>query len=127
MAFEDRKILIVEDDPSVSEPLVNILTTEGYLVLQAEDGKKGLEIALREHPVVILLDILLPFLDGLGVLKKLREDAWGQSAPVILFTNIGTDDTILKEAVKYQPSYYLIKSELEIQEVAAKIKELIGG
>ena len=102
----ERTILIVEDDKHINDILVLTFQKEGYKVLSALDGVKGLELALNENPDIILLDVMLPGLDGFEVLKKLREKS--QHVPVIMLTarddevdtvlglELGADDYITK-------------------------------
>ena len=68
--------------------LVDTFTREKFSVLQATNGEEGLTVALRDHPNLILLDIIIPVMDGMTMLRKLREDAWGKDVPVILLTNL---------------------------------------
>ncbi len=91
MAKTRNKILIVEDDLDLLEVLRKKFTLEKFQVSQAPDGKIGLEEALRNHPDLILLDILMPVMDGMTMLGKLREDSWGKEVPVILLTNLSDE------------------------------------
>ena len=81
-----KTILIVEDDTELREALKNALTYEKFSVLTADNGETGLGVALNKHPDLILLDVIMPRMDGLETLKRLREDAWGKKAPVIIMT-----------------------------------------
>ena len=102
----ERTILIVEDDKHINDILVLTFQKEGYKVLSALDGIKGLDMALNENPDIILLDVMLPGLDGFEVLKKLREKSL--HTPVIMLTarddevdtvlglELGADDYITK-------------------------------
>ena len=125
----DKKIiLITEDDVSLRNALGQKLTNEGFAVFEAKNGEEGLEIALREHPDLILVDILMPKMDGLTMLKKLREDEWGMKAHFIILTNVSEIDQI-GEAIKlagvngHESFEYYIKSEIQIEEVVEKIKQ----
>ena len=103
--MEERKILIVEDDPNIVDILKFNFIKEGYNVLIAMDGAEGLEKALSEHPDLILLDVMLPRMDGFEVCRKVREKA---STPIIMLTareeevdkvlglELGADDYITK-------------------------------
>ena len=96
------------------------LMLEGFIVLEAENGEEGLDVALRDHPDLILLDIIMPKMDGLTMLKKLREDVRGKNTKVILLTNL-SDNEKVSEAL-LQGSYdYLVKSDWKIGDVVAKI------
>ena len=127
MAKEPKKILIVEDEKMFRELFIEKLTEEGFSVFEAGDGQKGLEVALKEKPDLILLDILMPVMDGMAMLKKLREDEWGKKAGVILFTNLSaTEEEIIKKMVEYEPLYYLVKSEWSLKDIMQKIKETLS-
>ncbi|MEK7622199.1 MAG: response regulator [Patescibacteria group bacterium] len=127
---EDKKvtILIVEDEEVQRKPLADQLRDEGFQVLTAQNGQEGLELALREHPDLILLDILMPILDGLAMMKKLREaNAWGKKVPVILLTNLNPDEEeIMKAITRDEPAYFLVKSDITLQGVVEKIRERLA-
>lgn len=121
-----KKILIVEDEQDKREALVDKLTREGFETLEAKDGVEGLESSLKEHPDLILLDIVMPKMDGMTMMKKLREDQWGGSVPIILLTNLSaTDEKIIKGIVEDEPAYYLVKSDWKIKDVIQKVKETL--
>src|SRR5450759_3914675 len=104
------RILIVEDNEIIYKMYQKLLQNHGYDVKIATDGEEGLKIALEEHPDLVLLDIRMPKMDGMTVLKHLRADAWGEDANVIILTNLDPNDTILQGVVEDHPSYYMIKS-----------------
>jgi DNA-binding response OmpR family regulator len=120
-----KLILIVEDEKQLLDALRDKLTREGFQIIETENGVDGLETALLKHPDLILLDIMMPKMDGMAVLKKLREDAWGKTAPVILLTNLSDIDHV-SEALDDKVTDYLIKSDWDIDEVAKKIKEKLS-
>ena len=78
MTQQNKKILIVEDEEDMLRALVDELGHEGFETLEAKNGKEGLSIALKERPDLILLDILMPEMDGMAVMKHLRGDVWGK-------------------------------------------------
>lgn len=118
------KILIVEDEQDMLEALVDKLTSEGFKIIEAKNGEDGLEKALKEQPDLILLDIVMPKMDGMTMMKKLREDKWGRKVPIILLTNLSVTDDIIKGVVEDEPSYYLVKSDWKIEDVVKKVKEI---
>ena len=119
-------LLIVEDDDVFIKALQIKFEKENYDVLVGKDGEEGLDLARRKHPDIILLDIVMPRMNGMEMLKKLREDSWGENVPVVIMTNISTDTNQQIDNVIYtQPSYYLIKSNTDIEEVVDKVKELL--
>lgn len=120
-----KKILVVEDEEPLQLVLRDILNVGGYDVLEAKNGLEGLETALREHPDLILLDILMPKMDGLEMLKKLRQDEWGKKAAVIVLTNLSDNEDVAK-AVEEDVFEYFVKSDIKIEEVLTRIRERIG-
>lgn len=115
-----KTLLCVEDEVQLLNVLTEKFTKAGYRILQARDGKEGLEMALKEKPDMILLDILMPNMDGLEMLKKLRKDAWGQTAHVVLLTNLNEVETI-SEAVRGKIDGYLVKSDWNINDLVDKV------
>lgn len=120
-----KKILVIEDDASERNVLRDKLTHDGFSILEAKDGEEGFEVALREHPDIILLDLNLPKMDGMTVMHKLREDEWGKEASIIILTNFDTNDERLAGVVADQPSYYLIKANTPLEKVLEKIQEVL--
>ena len=122
-----KKILIVEDEASQRKALADKFAREGFRVVEAKDGKEGLYAALKELPDVILLDIIMPKMDGMTMLKKLREEnAWGKKVPVILLTNQNADDRVNNEILENEPSYYLVKANWTLNDVVGKAKECLS-
>jgi two-component system response regulator MprA len=125
---DNKKILMVEDDASIHNVLHDKFTLEGFHVVDAKDGEEGLAVALREHPDIILLDIVLPKMDGLTMMKKLREaNEWGKNVPIILLTNLNADDDKINQAItENEPAYYLVKSNWKLDELLEKIRERLS-
>ena len=127
---EDKKtkILIVEDEEIISKTYAEELRDQGFTVLTAMNGSAGLEIARREKPDIILLDILMPIMDGLTMMGKLREDnLYGKNVPIILLTNLSaSEEKIMKAITKDDPAYYLVKSDWSLSGVVEKIKERLA-
>ena len=94
-------------------------------MLEAKNGKVGLEVALRKRPDLILLDIVMPVMDGITMLRLLRaNNDWGKTVPVILLTNLSPADEQRNQAIaELDPAYYLIKSDWKINDVVAKVRE----
>lgn len=120
-----KTILIVDDETSLRNALRDKLEREGFAILEAKNGEEGLEIALREHPDLILLDIIMPVMDGMTMLKKLCEDAWGQGAKIIMLTNL-SDTGKIANAIGQCSRDYLVKSNWKIEDVVAKVRERLG-
>lgn len=127
----NKKILVIEaieDDTFLRGVMDEKLKLEGYSVLQARDGEEGLEIALAKKPDLVVLDIVMPKMDGLTVMEKLRaQGEWGKNLPIVLFTNLNADDEkIIKAIENNQPTYYLVKSNNTINDLIEKIKERLS-
>jgi DNA-binding response OmpR family regulator len=121
-----KKILVVEDDKSLRNAVVEILSSKNYLALEADNGKEGVEKALAEHPDLILLDLVMPVMDGMEAMTEIRKDAWGKKVPIIILTNLDSSDKRLtEEVITGMPLYYLVKADTKIHEVVEKIEELI--
>lgn len=118
----NEKILIVEDEQTLSKALFQRLTAEGFSVLRAQNGEEGLELAYREKPNLILLDIIMPKMDGLTMLGKLRENAWGKEVPVFILTNLSSAKDV-DMATRKGAYDYLIKSDWKLEDIVAKVKE----
>lgn len=121
-----EKILIVEDETPLRNVLRDKLVREGFTVLEAKNGEEGLEAALRDHPDLILLDIVMPRMDGMTMLKKLRNDAWGAEAKVIILTNLSESAKVL-EAMAQGSYNYLVKSDWKLEDVVVRVRETLKG
>ena len=120
------KVLIVEDDPLMSRMYQKIFTFEKYEVEMAADGEECLVKAAASNPTLILLDVMMPKMNGLQALEKLKADDKTKSIPVIMLTNLAgqqdAETALSKGAVKY-----IIKSEHEPKEIVDMVKEIIAG
>lgn len=126
MAERKYKILLVEDDSFLAGMYDTKLKLEGFDVVIAEDGSKGLEIAQGQKPDIILLDIILPKMDGFTVLKHLSENAELKNIPVILMTNLGQKEDVEK-GMSLGARDYLVKAHFMPSEVVAKIRQYLGA
>jgi DNA-binding response OmpR family regulator len=122
-----KKILVIEDDENLRSVLNDSLAKEGYSTLEAKNGEQGLELALSEHPDLILLDIILPDLNGIDMLKQIRGDeAWGQSAKVIMLTNL-SDSQSVAACLDLGAHSFLVKSDWQIQDILKVIQDELAG
>ncbi|HSE56806.1 MAG TPA: response regulator [Candidatus Paceibacterota bacterium] len=122
-----KTILIVEDEKDIREALRDVLENNQYLVLEAKNGKEGVTAALEHHPDLILLDLLMPEMDGMAALTTIRSDVWGKDAPVIILTNLNANNEhLVADVVSHKPLYYLIKSDWNIGDVLKKIEETLN-
>ena len=118
-------ILIIEDDKFLRELISHKLTAEGYKVEEAIDGEEGLKKAKTEKADLILLDLILPGIDGFEVLRALKGNPAVSSPPVIILSNLGQQEDIEK-GMQLGAVDYLIKAYLTPQEIVDKIKNIIA-
>ena len=123
-ANKKPKILLIEDDSFLAEVYSTKLDLEGFDSCLATAGKKGLELCKKESPDLILLDILLPGMDGFEVLKNLKKNQMTRDIPVILLTNLSQKEDI-KVGLGLGADDYLIKAHFMPSEVVRKIKNLL--
>ena len=121
---KSQTILIVDDEISLREALRDKLEYEGFIALEAKNGEEGLAIALKSHPDLILLDIVMPVMDGISMLKKLRDDSWGKNSKVLMLTNLDGDGKVA-DAVIWGTHDYLVKSDWKLEDVVIKIREML--
>lgn len=122
-----KKILIVEDEPALLRVLADKFSNEGFSVLEAKNGLTGLKMALEETPEIILLDILMPELDGMEMMKRLREaNDYGRKVPIVILTNLDADEKITWAVAKDEPAYYLIKSNVDMDEIVEKVNQAMS-
>lgn len=124
--MENNKVhvLLVEDDVFLAGIYQKKFEMEGYKITTAEDGEKGLAEAKKKKPDIILLDVLLPKMDGFAVLQKLKTDPAVKDIPVILLTNLGQKDDVEK-GLEAGASDYLIKAHFKPSEIVDKVKKVL--
>jgi len=116
-----KKILIIEDDKFLRELIAQKLIKEGYEVSEAVDGEEGLKKLKEEKPDLVLLDLILPGIDGFEVLARTREESTLSSIPVIILSNLGQKEDVEK-GLKMGAVDYLIKAHFTPGEIIEKIK-----
>lgn len=119
-----KKILMIEDDRTLSRLYQTKLTKTGYEVEIAFDGQEGLDKLANFKPDVILLDVIIPKIDGFAVLEKIKESPIWKKIPVILLTNLGQDEDVAK-GKKLGASDYLVKSNLTPTEIIKKMETVM--
>lgn len=118
------KVLVVEDDTFLAGMYLTKLSLEGFEVELASDGREGLKKAKEWLPDVILLDIVLPVMDGFGVLENVKKDSSTRDIPVMLLTNLGQRNDV-ERGLSSGAADYLIKAHFMPSEVIEKIKRLL--
>jgi DNA-binding response OmpR family regulator len=121
----NKKILIVEDEKAIINGISDLFAHEGFEVLKAGNGQEGLDLALSDHPDMILLDVLMPDTDGFFLLENLRKDDWGKSAKVLMWSNSRGVETI-ERTKKLGVLDFLIKSDWEYRDIVKKIRGFLG-
>lgn len=120
-----KTILFIEDEPTLQKRIEEALTKEGFQIENAMDGESGLQKAKTLKPILILLDIILPKKDGFEVLKELKQDESTKNIPVVILTNLESNNDVEK-ALGLGATTYLVKANYELSEVIEKIKEVIN-
>jgi len=119
-----KRVLVVDDDNNLNTVLVDKLNFSGFEAQGAPDGVEGLKQSLDFHPDLILLDLLMPKMGGLAMLKELRKDEWGKGAKVVILTLLEKTDYVA-QAMEDGVAGYLVKTAYSLDEVVKKIQEMI--
>ena len=119
-----RKILIIEDDKFLRELISRKLSSEGFEIIEAVDGENGLEILKEKKADIILLDLILPGIDGFEVLSRLKDDPLLAEVPVIIFSNLGQREDV-ERGLKLGAVDYLVKAHFTPNEIVEKIKDVL--
>ncbi len=124
-----KSVLVVEDDEATRKALHDELEKEDLTVLEATNGMGGLIVALAERPDLILLDILMPMMDGWEMLKQVRErDDWGKCVPVVVLTNLSADeDEQIRTIASLGPSFFMVKADWKLEGVVNKVVEILNA
>ena len=120
-----KTILFIEDESVLQKTFGEILKQEGYEMISALDGEIGLRLAKEKRPDLVLLDLILPKVNGFSVLKKIKEDKETKDIPVVVLTNLeGLED--IDKALEMGATTYLVKANYSLEEVVTKIKKALG-
>jgi len=119
-----KKILIIEDDKFLRELLTQKLLKKNFRVLEALDGEEGIKNIKKEKPDLVLLNLILPGIDGFEVLSKMREDPVLSTIPVIILSNLGQKEEVEK-GFKLGAVDYLIKAHFSLGEIIEKVKNTL--
>lgn len=124
MSDKKTKILIVEDEEILLTALSEELKQEGFEVAGAKDGVEGVEMAVSEKPDLILLDLVMPRLDGIGALKQMKDNPESNGIPVVILTNLSDYDKV-SDALSLGAMDYLVKANYRLEELVNKIKTVL--
>lgn len=121
-----NKILLVEDDPMVVRMYQRKLTKDGFKVTLAFNGEEGLAALMKERPDIILLDIMMPKMNGVEMLKRIKSDLPLKNIPVVILTNLGDRPEDVQTAKKLGAEDYWVKANISLKEITEKIKKILA-
>lgn len=125
MSENKIKVLIIEDEEMLVNMYISKFEKEGYEIEKALNGREGLEKVKSYNPEIILLDVIMPEMDGFMVLKQLKSETSTKNIPVIMLTNLGQEEDIEK-GEKLGVKDYLVKANLTPSQVVDKVKEVLS-
>lgn len=126
MGEEMRRILLVEDNRFLRKAAEATLRRHGFDVLTAQDGEEALRLARAKAPDLVLLDMIMPKLQGFEVLRMLKQDPATRPIPVIVLSNLGQESDV-KQALEAGAVAYLIKASLTLEELVKRVDEVLKG
>ena len=121
-----KKILLVDDDQALRQLYVTELASQKYETIEAANGQECLAKAKSEKPALILLDVMMPDLDGIATLTKLKQDPELKDIPVMMLTNFGQEN-LVKQAFSLGATDYLLKYKVTPSEMADKVAQLFSS
>jgi len=124
MSVQPRRILVAEDDRFLRKAAEMALKRQGYTVLTAADGEEALRAAQSELPDLILLDLIMPKVNGFDVLQALKKEAPTAKIPVIVMSNLGQDRDV-QQAMGAGAAAYFIKTDLSLQALVQRVEETL--
>lgn len=120
-----KRVLLVEDDRFLRRACEKSLRQQGFSVFTAADGEEALKAIHADPPDIILLDLLMPKVSGLNVLRNLKSDEKTRAIPVIILTN-SSKETDVREIESLGVSGYLVKANLSLEELASQVRQALG-
>ncbi|MFH1401559.1 MAG: response regulator [Parcubacteria group bacterium] len=121
-----KKILFIEDESALQKTFGDLLEAKGYRLVSALDGEIGLALAKKEKPDLILLDIILPKINGLEIMGKLKADPETKAIPIIILTNLESVNNVGK-ALELGATTYLVKAQYSLDEILEKIEKALSN
>lgn len=125
MLDPNKTLLIVEDELALQESLAEQMSDLQCTVLRARDGNEGFQLSMTHKPNLILLDIMLPNMDGIEMLAMVRKTDWGRNIPVIVLSNVDPGDETTKRINELGVAYYFIKSNVTPEKLKSTVYEVI--
>jgi len=125
MPEKSKKIVIIEDDKILLKALNVELLGEGFDVVSAIDGESGLKLVKKETPDLVILDLILPKMNGFDVLAALKKDDATMNIPIVILTNLGEDEN-RRKGMKMGAMDYFVKSSVGIEDITTKINRIFG-
>lgn len=119
------KILLIEDDAMLGNIAADKFRANGFTVIRAEGGRDGIAMALRENPDLVLLDVIMPGMNGMDVLKAMKSDARLRDIPVVLFSNIAQEKEVA-EAKALGAAEYLVKVDYTPPEIVERVRQILN-
>ena len=126
MSDRTWRILLVEDDRFLRKAAETTLKRHGYAVVTANDGEEALRAARSELPDLVLLDLIMPKLNGFEVLRALKGEASTAPIPVVVLSNLGQDHDV-QQALADGAMAYLVKADLSLQELVKRVGQFLGA
>ena len=121
-----KTILIAEDEAAMLMALSKKFTSEGFNVLEAKDGEEALAKALDKKPDLVMIDIIMPKIEGIEVMKKIRRSRqWGGDVPIIMLTNLSDADSV-SEAAKFRVYDFLVKTDWRLDDIVSLVKDKLN-
>lgn len=125
MPEQKRKILLIEDEKIIADLIIPKLSRAGFEVVEAIDGEEAMERLKEDGISLVLLDLLLPGLDGFGFLNRIKKDPALHTIPVIILSNLGQNEDV-KKGLELGAAAYLIKAHFTPDQILKKVEDTIG-
>ncbi len=117
----DKSILIADDDEMIRVLYSEAFSSAGIEVITATNGQECVDEALKHHPSIILVDIMMPIMSGHKAVDKIRQDEWGKSVKIVYLTNLSDAENVV-HAVERKSDEYIVKANNSVKEVVNKVR-----
>lgn len=126
MTNDNKKIiLVIDDNKDLNNVLVDKFIASGFDAKGAFDGEEGLKKALEIHPDVIMLDLVMPKMDGISMLKALRSDTWGKECKVMVLTLL-EEPNYVAQTMEYNISGYIVKTNYKLDDIVKQVEAILS-